>query len=77
MKTLTKYWAQQSNFSTIFKGKLGKGHTNLYSAPSIGPSVIKNLKKNKGIGVKMNMKMMMHSECDPEHYKKNIHINFK
>ena len=25
----------------------------------------------------MNMKMMMHSEYDPEHYKKNIHINFK
>ena len=23
----------------------------------------------------MNMKMMMHSEYDPEHYKKNIHIN--
>ena len=66
---LTKYWAWQSTFCTIFEGKLGKEHTILYSAPSIGPSVITNLKKNQGNGVKMNMKMIMHTEYNPEQYK--------
>lgn len=47
----------------------------MYSAPSIGPLVIENLKKNQGNGVKMNMKMVMHSEYDPKHYKYSLISN--